>query len=53
MLIILFFNYYYYYPGFEHGHHPSAESVPAAGQRARPPKTLQQESSAHGLDQEK
>ncbi len=39
--------------GCGHGHHPSAQHVPGAGQRARPPETLQQESPAHGLDQEK
>lgn len=38
--------------GSDHGHHPSAQPVPAAGQGARPPETLQQEGPAHGLDQE-
>ena len=39
--------------GFHLGCHPSAQPVPAAGQGARSPETLQQESPAHGLDQEK
>lgn len=41
-----------YRSGFDLWSHPSAQPVPAAGQRARPPETLQQESPANGLDQE-
>lgn len=39
--------------GSNHRRHPGSQPDAAAGQRARPPETLQQESSAHGLDQEK
>lgn len=41
------------FPGLELRHHPGAQHVPAAGQRARTPEALQQEGPHDGLDQEK
>lgn len=47
------FFFYFFLSGFGHGHHPSTQHVPAAGQRAGTPEALQQEGPTHGLDQEK
>lgn len=53
ILVLYLYLFFFHHSGFDDGRHPSAQFVPAAGQRACSPETLQQESAAHGLDQEK
>lgn len=43
---------FFFFPGFGHRHHPSAQHVPAAGERDGTPEALQQEGPPHGLDKE-